>query len=91
MLFHLRSFHLRPIFHHKKERIEAHICIAFVAYTVYKELERLLNKQKIEISTAKAIELTKTIYQLVFTLPKSGEQREIFANLSQEQKTLLNL
>lgn len=32
---------IRPIYHYKQRRIEAHICIAFVAYTVYKELERL--------------------------------------------------
>ena len=29
---------VRPIFHQRKRRIEAHICIAFVAYTIYKEL-----------------------------------------------------
>ena len=34
---------IRPIHHYRKRRIEAHICIAFVAYTIYKELERLLN------------------------------------------------
>lgn len=31
---------IRPIFHYKRERIEAHICLNFVAYKVYKELER---------------------------------------------------
>ena len=32
---------MRPIFHFTERRIEAHICICFVAYKVYKELERL--------------------------------------------------
>ncbi|MCB1198916.1 MAG: IS1634 family transposase, partial [Deltaproteobacteria bacterium] len=31
---------VRPIYHYRKKRIEAHLCIAFVAYTIYKELER---------------------------------------------------
>jgi transposase len=31
---------IRPIYHHLQRRIESHICIAFVAYKVYKELER---------------------------------------------------
>lgn len=35
---------IRPIYHYRKRRIEAHICVAFVAYTIYKELQRLLNK-----------------------------------------------
>ncbi len=30
---------IRPIYHYRKKRIEAHILIAFVAYTIYKELE----------------------------------------------------
>lgn len=37
---------IRPIYHRLERRIEAHICIAFVAYKVYKELERQL-KEKI--------------------------------------------
>jgi transposase len=36
------TLELRPMFHFTKERIEAHICICFVAYKVYKELERCL-------------------------------------------------
>ena len=29
---------IRPIYHRLKHRIEAHICIAFCAYKIYKEL-----------------------------------------------------
>ena len=29
---------IRPIYHRLKNRIEAHICICFTAYTIYKEL-----------------------------------------------------
>lgn len=30
----------RPIFHFTEKRIEAHVCLCFMAYKVYKELER---------------------------------------------------
>ncbi len=30
------------MFHFTERRIEAHVCICFVAYKVYKELERIL-------------------------------------------------
>lgn len=33
---------IRPIYHRIRRRIEAHICLSFVAYTIYKELERVL-------------------------------------------------
>ena len=37
---------IRPIYHRIKPRIEAHICIVFVAYAIYKELERILKENK---------------------------------------------
>src|SRR5690606_34672147 len=37
---------VRPIYHRLQKRIEAHICISFVAYKVYKELERQLKLKR---------------------------------------------
>lgn len=36
------TLEVRPMFHFTPRRIEAHVCICFVALKVYKELERLL-------------------------------------------------
>jgi transposase len=55
---------IRPIYHRLKERIEAHICICFTAYAIYKELERVLKKNNIDISPEKAINQIKEIRQL---------------------------
>lgn len=33
---------IRPIYHFKKRRVEAHICLNFVVYKIYKEPERIL-------------------------------------------------
>ncbi len=52
---------IRPIFHRLRHRIEAHICISFVAYTIYKELERILKMGNCKFSARRAIELTKNI------------------------------
>ena len=35
------TLEMRPMFHFTERRIEAHVCICFIAYKVYKELERL--------------------------------------------------
>ena len=43
------TLELRPMFHFTKKRIKAHVCICFVAYKVYKELERILKIAKINI------------------------------------------
>jgi len=82
---------IRPVFHRKRDRIEAHICIAFAAYAIYKELERRLEINSINISPAKAIELSKTIFEIEFSLPDSKEKRKIFNYLSDLQKKILNM
>ncbi len=45
---------IRPIYHRLKHRIEAHVCISFTAYCIYKELERVLHKDKSSISLKKS-------------------------------------
>lgn len=52
---------IRPMFHFTRRRIEAHVCICFVALKVYKELERLLKLSGINMSVGKVLELAKTI------------------------------
>jgi hypothetical protein len=82
---------VRPIFHHAKRRIEAHLCIAFVAYKIYKELERQLKILKAPYSPEKAIEIAKTIYGIKATKPKSKELFERTLILNEEQRTLTGL
>lgn len=82
---------VRPIFHQRQRRIEAHICIAFVAYTIYKELERLLKKAKVEMSPKRAGELTHTMYEIEFTLPKSKKKEKIILKMDEEQQKLYDI
>ena len=49
------------MFHFTRRRIEAHVCICFVALKVYKELERLLKLSDINMSVDKVLELAKTV------------------------------
>ena len=79
---------VRPIFHRLRKRIEAHICISFTAYTIYKELERVLYQSKSTISLKQAAELTHNIYQLNVTLPESKQTRKILLKLDQNQTQL---
>jgi hypothetical protein len=64
---------LRPMFHFTPKRIEAHVCICFVAYKVYKELERILKVSDIKLSVDKVLNIAKTITTLKINLPVSGE------------------
>ena len=82
---------IRPIFHRLKNRIEAHICICFTAYAIYKELERLLKKNNVGLSAEKAIEQIKEIRQLSYTLPKSRKIKTKILKPTEIQARLLNL
>ncbi len=78
---------MRPMFHFKTERIEAHICICFMAYKLYKELERVIRLKNIGISVDKVIDIAKTITTI--TIRKNNGIREtktLF--LTEEQKLI---
>ena len=81
---------VRPIYHYRQRRIEAHICIAFVAYAIFKELERRIAEDKsITFSVYKAIEMTKTIFKVTMTSKKTKKTFTSFADISNDQATLL--
>jgi len=64
---------LRPMFHFTKKRIEAHVCICFVAYKCYKELERILRVSGIKLSVDKVLSIAKTITTIKVKLQESKE------------------
>ena len=82
---------VRPIYYRLQRRIEAHICIAFTAYKVYKELERILKEKKSTLSPEKAIEIAKTIYCINAIKPKSRQPVAKIIITSDEQRNLANL
>lgn len=82
---------IRPIHHRLRQRIEAHICIAFCAYCVYKELERVLYKEKSTISLRKAAELTHNMYQITFILPESKRTSSILLKMDDLQAELVRI
>lgn len=59
----------RPIFHFTEKRIEAHVCLCFVAYKVYKELERIVHNLKMDMSADTVLKIAKTITTIKLRLP----------------------
>ena len=82
---------IRPVYHRLKDRIEAHICICFTAYVIYKELERLLKLNRIGLSAEKAIEQIREIRQLRYTLPKSRRVKTKILLPTEAQARLLEM
>lgn len=82
---------IRPIYHRLRDRIEAHICISFTAYCIYKELERVLKLEKSKISVKKAAELTHNMYQITFMLPESKHIKSKLLKMDDEQTELYQI
>ena len=80
---------IRPIYHRLQRRIETHISMSFMAYKVYKELERQLKDKRSDLSPEKAIEIAKTIYQ-VKAKSENSEVSHILL-ITEEQKNLAKL
>ena len=82
---------MRPMFHFTPKRIEAHVCICFVAYKVYKELERILKLSGINLSVDKVLSIAKTITTIKVKLPASGEKLIKTMLLTAKHKTIAPL
>ena len=82
---------IRPIYHRLRSRIEAHICISFVSYCIYKELERVLYLEKSELSINTASEITHNMYEVTFMLPQSRQMKSILLKMDQKQAQLFKI
>ena len=82
---------IRPIYHRLRHRIEAHICISFTAYCIYKELERVLYKEQSTLSLKKSAELTHNMYQITYTLPESKHTKTKLLKMDDKQVELYQI
>ncbi|HMU99417.1 MAG: IS1634 family transposase [Saprospiraceae bacterium] len=85
------TLEMRPIFHFTPKRIEAHICICFVAYKVYKELERILKVRQINLSVDKVLSIARTITTIKIKLPLSDKTMVKTMVLTQEHQSIAPL
>lgn len=79
---------VRPIYHYLKRRIEAHICIAFAAYTIYKELEHVLRQAKLSMSAKRAAELTRNMYEIEYIVQGTSAIKKKILKMDTEQQLL---
>ena len=74
---------IRPIYHRLFNRIEAHVCICFTAYTILLELERTLAKtadrknKKPGITIYRAKFLAESLYEIEYVNPYNGKNMSV--------------
>ncbi len=77
----------RPVFHFTERRIEAHICICFVAYKLYKELERTLRLLGIGLSVDIVLDIAKTVSTVTVKLSDGSKLTKTL--LTREEQKIL--
>jgi transposase len=82
---------IRPIYHRLRHRIEAHICISFTAYSIYKQLETVLYKEKSTLSIKKASEITHNMYEITYILPESKHTKSKLLKMDEDQAALYQI
>jgi len=82
---------IRPVYHRLQKRIEAHICLNFVAYKIYKELERQLKLKKSILSPETVIDILQSIYEIEVTNTTTRQTIKKTLLLTEEQKLVATL
>jgi transposase len=81
---------IRPIYHRLAHRIQAHLIIAFCSYKLYKELERQLKENQLNMSAEKAVQVMQSIFTVTTKLPVSRKTMKLILAKTFEQQQLLN-
>lgn len=84
---------IRPIFHQKPDRIQAHILVAFLAYCVHVSLGRRLRDLAPGLTTRTVLEKMSSLQMIDVHLPTTDHRTVILTRYTQpepEQKMLLD-
>lgn len=79
------------MFHFTPRRIEAHVCICFVALKVYKELERLLKLSGCPYSVDETLKIAETIVTIEIARPENKDTITKTLCLTEEERAIAYL
>ena len=85
---------IRPIYHRLFNRIEAHVCICFTAYTILLELERTLAKtadkknKKPGITIYRAKFLAESLYEIEYVNPYNGKKMSVMLRTDYDEEVV---
>ena len=85
---------IRPIYHRLFNRIEAHVCICFTAYTILLELERTLKKTEDKknktpgITIYRAKFLAESLYEIEYVNPYNGKKMSVMLRTDYDEEVV---
>ena len=85
------SLSMRPIYHYKPKRIEAHILICYLAFSLYRSLQMKLKINDNSMSLEKIREELYRVQVSILEEPKTGKLYKLPSSLSSEIKPLYKM
>ena len=85
---------IRPIYHRLFNRIEAHVCICFTAYTILLELERTLAEtvdkktKKTGITIYRARFLAESLHEIEYVNPYNGKKMSVMLRTDYDEEVV---
>lgn len=76
------------MFHFTPRRIEAHVCICFVALKAYKELERLLKQSGCQYSVDEVLRIAETVVTIEIARPENNDTVTKTLCLTKEERAI---
>ena len=72
---------LRPVFHQKTERVEAHLLVCFLSLALWRALEMWMRSKRLGTSARKLVESVGTIRSMDVNVPVKRGDREVTLSL----------
>lgn len=85
------SLSMRPIYHYSPKRIQAHILICYLAFSLYRSLQMNLKMNGYSMSLEKIREGLSCIQASILEDPKSGKMYRMPSSLSDEMKLIYKM
>jgi transposase len=79
---------LRPLSHHKKERVQAHIFVAFLGFLLHRALEKKLKAAGVDLSATEALRALRTIRVVEVNLENGLRKRCVTKGSPRAQQIL---
>lgn len=78
---------IRPVYHRLFNRVEAHVCICFTAYTIMLEPERTLEAAESAITLDRAMFLAERIYAIDYVNPYDRRHKSVLLKTENDDET----
>jgi transposase len=79
---------MRPIYHQKDERVEAHIFVAALAFLLHRAIEKKLKRAGLDLSSTEALQALRTVRVVDFKLADGKRQRSVTRGAHRAEQVL---